>query len=108
MSHWVYLLVAITGLGVVTLLARGSFFLLPASVDLPPGIERALRYAPACALVAIIAPALLTRDGHLYASASNEQVWGVVAAALVFVKTRNMLAMMAVGMVVFTLLRLYA
>jgi branched-subunit amino acid transport protein len=35
-------------------------------------------------------------------------MWAVLAAAAVFAKTRNMMVMMAVGMAVFTVLRLYA
>jgi branched-subunit amino acid transport protein len=106
-SEAAYLSVAIAGLAAVTLIARGSFFALPASVRLPVRVERALRYAPACALMAVIAPALFSRDGRPYVSIGNDQMWGVLVATAVFVRTRSMIAMMVVGMAVFTALRLW-
>jgi len=77
-------------------------------VELPERIERGLRYAPACALTAIIAQSVFARQGEAYVSVHNNQIWALLAAALVFAKTRNMIAMMVVGMAVFTALRLWA
>lgn len=99
-------IVVIVGLGLITLVTRASFFLLPARIELPAPIERALRYAPACALMAIIAREVLAPRGAHRVNVDNEQLWGVVAAGAVFIWTRSMLAMMTVGMVVFTVLRL--
>lgn len=103
-----YMLAAIAGLTVVTVITRASFFMLPARIDLPERIERALRYAPACALTAIVAQGVLARDHRAYVAVDNNQMWALLAASIVFAKTRNMLAMMAVGMTVFTALRLWA
>jgi branched-subunit amino acid transport protein len=102
MNAW-YMLAAIAGLGGSTLLTRSSFFVLPASVRLPAAAERALRYAPACALAAIIAPSVLVHDGSV---AVNDRLVAAMLAAAVFARTRNMLVMMAVGMAAFTALRL--
>ena len=66
-DYW-YVLLAFAGLTVSTLLTRGSFFMLPASFKLPARIERALRYAPACALAAIITPEVLAKEGPIYLS----------------------------------------
>lgn len=107
-DSWPRMLIAFVGLGVTTVVTRGSFFMLPASLKLPQRVEQALRYAPACALTAIIVPGVLTRDQHLYLSWHNNELWAVLVAAAVFAKTRNMMVMMAAGMVAFTLLRLYA
>ena len=104
---WGHMLLAFAGLGVTTLVTRGSFFMLPASLRLPPLVERALRYAPACALAAIIAPDVLTNDGELVVGWHNNELWAALLATAVFAKTRNMLLMMAAGMTAFTLLRLY-
>lgn len=106
LHDWAYLVTAVAGLTVVTVLTRGSFFMLPASVSLPERVERALRYAPACALAAIVTPTVLTRDHHLYLAWDNYQLWAVLAATGVFLLRRNMLVMMVVGMAVFTALRL--
>jgi branched-subunit amino acid transport protein len=102
-----YMLIAIGGLTIVTFATRSSFFMLPPSVQLPPMLERALRYAPVCALTAIVAPAVFSRDHHPYLSWHNNQMWAVLAASLVYARTRSMLAMMCVGMAVFTALRLW-
>ena len=106
-NDWKYLLVVSVGMLGVTLATRGSFFLLPARFQLPPRIERALRYAPACALVAIIAPGIFTKTGGaLNLDLTNPRLWGVLAASAVFAWRRNMIVMMTVGMAVFTVLRL--
>lgn len=106
-GSWSHMLLAFAGLAATTVVTRGSFFMLPASLKLPPRVEQALRYAPACALTAIIAPDVLTRDRHLYLSWHNNELWAVLIAAAVFAKTRNMMVMMVAGMTAFTLLRLY-
>ena len=108
LHDWSYMLAAIAGLTLGTVVTRSSFFVLPARIQLPQRVERALRYAPACALAAIIAPGVLSHDKHVTIGWGNNQMWALIAASLVFAKTRNMLAMMVVGMGVFTALRLLA
>jgi branched-subunit amino acid transport protein len=100
-----YVLVAIAGLTFVTVLTRASFFMLPASVELPVRVERALKYAPACALAAIVAPGVLTDGGSIIVGWGNHEMWAVLAAVAVGIRVRNMLVMIAVGMAVFTVLR---
>jgi branched-subunit amino acid transport protein len=100
------MMIAFVGLACTTVVTRGSFFMLPARLQLPGRVERALRYAPACALMAIVAPDVLTRDGDFHLGWHSNELWAVVIAAAVFAKTRNMLVMMAVGMTAFTVLRL--
>lgn len=104
---WPYLLVAVAGLTAVTLLSRASFIVLPPTVRLPGVAERALRFAPACALAAIVAPNVLTDGGRIDIAVDNYEMWAVAAGTLLFLKWRNMLAMMGVGMAVFTALRLF-
>ena len=106
MGGTAYLIAATVGLTLVTIATRSSFFMLPARIELPAGVERALRYAPACALTAIIAQGVLARDQQPYVNVHNYEMWAIIAAAVVFAKTRNMVAMMVVGMAVFTALRL--
>lgn len=108
LHDWVYMVAAVAGLTVVTVLTRASFFMLPATVELPARIERALRYAPACALAAIIAPGVLARDGEVTIAWGNHHMWALGAAVAVGFKVRNMLVVIAVGMGVFTALRLFA
>lgn len=105
-SAWMFGLI-IAGLGLVTLATRASFYVLPASWQLPPRVERALRYAPACALAAIIVPEVLLQQGQITISLSNDKLMAVIAAGVFFAFKRDMLMMMGVGMVVYTLLRIY-
>jgi branched-subunit amino acid transport protein len=51
--------VAICGLTLVTIATRAGYLLIARHRGLPEWLERGLRYAPACALAAIIAPDLL-------------------------------------------------
>ena len=51
---------------------------------------------------------MLTRDHEVVIGWGNHQMWAVIAAAAVFARTRNMTAMMVVGMGLFTVLRLFA
>lgn len=101
-----YLLVAIFGVAFTAFAARSAFFFLPASVALPDRVTRALRHAPVCALTAIVAPSVFTQHGEVSIGLHNYRIWAVLVAAAVFVRTRNMLLMMAVGLAVYTALRL--
>ena len=102
-----YLVAAIVGMAFTTVLTRTSFSLLPARFTLPPLADRALRYAPACALVAIIAPAVFTRNGAAVWSLDNDRLWAVAAGTIVFIRTRSMLALIVSGLAAFTILRLW-
>lgn len=52
-------------LSLTTLLPRGSFIVLGNRVTLPGALQRALRYAPAAALAAIVVPDVLLVGGEL-------------------------------------------
>jgi len=49
-------------IALVTTLPRASFIVLGSRVPLPAGLQRALRYAPAAALAAVVAPDLLVAN----------------------------------------------
>jgi len=73
----------IAGMAVVTYLLRASFLLLPAGIETPPLLRRALPYVPAAILTAIWAPELLLHDGVLSLSPGNERLAaGLVAIAV--------------------------
>lgn len=94
-------------LTLATIITRSSLFLLGHAVKLPPKVVHALRYAPAAALAAIIAPDLLVQDGALNLSLLNPKLLGAIAAAIFFLSTRHLLGTLVVGMLVFSLLRVY-
>ncbi len=97
------------GLGLATVATRAGFLLVSPRIGLPAGVERALRYAPACALAAIIAPGIFVAEsGELDLSPGNGRLVGAVAAAVFYVWRRDMLLTIVVGMLAFTAMRLYA
>jgi branched-subunit amino acid transport protein len=91
---------------IATILTRSSFFLLGHAVKLPPKVQHALRYAPAAALAAIVAPDLLMSDGVLQLSWMNPKLMAGIGAAVFFLMTRRLLGTIVVGMALFTLLRI--
>ena len=73
----------IAGMALVTFALRASFLLLPASVETPDLLRRALRFVPAAILTAIWAPELLLENGVLSLSPHNEKLLaGMVAVAV--------------------------
>ena len=105
MSAWLIWL-AIVGLTAATFITRAGFLLLGDRVSLPGWLERALRYAPACALAAIVVPELVYAQGRLFLSFENFRLLAAVAAAAYFVFTRQLLGTILAGMAVYTVLRL--
>lgn len=101
-----YVIVAILGLTVVTVVTRG-FFLLPGrKMLLPLWALRGLRYAPLAALVAVIAPEILIRDGALVATWQDARVFAVLAASAYFGWRRGILGTIVTGTAVLLALKL--
>jgi branched-subunit amino acid transport protein len=99
---------AIGGVTLSGFVTRASFVVFGARLTLPPLVERALRFAPAAVLGAIVAPALLLHDGHADLNLGNYRLLAALLASLVMWRTRSMLGTIAAGMAALTLLRLYA
>jgi branched-subunit amino acid transport protein len=91
----------IAGLTIVTVITRNFFIALGDTLRLPERVLHALRYAPACALAALIAPEVLMAQGAL-APIMNPKLIAAVAALLVMLATRSMVWTMVAGMAVFT------
>lgn len=99
--------IVIAGMTAVTFLTRSGFLLLPERYALPPLLLRALRYAPACALVAIIVSDVLSRQSLGANPFDNPRLWGAAAGVLVFYRTRSMLVTIGAGMLVLTAVRFF-
>jgi len=99
---------AIVGIGLTGVVTRCSFLLLGERLRLPPLAERALKHAPAAALGAILAPALLLADGRLALGPDNHRLLAAIVAGLVMWKRHSILWTMAAGLAAFTALRLTA
>lgn len=107
MNPW-YITAIIIALALSTLITRGSFWFAGKHIHLPKRIQDALRFAPVCALAAIMAPDLLLNQGHIHLEWTNIKLMaGLLATAFYFWK-RNMLMTILVGMGAFTLLRVCA
>ena len=100
-----YIWTVIGLLTLATIITRGALFLLGHAVRLPPKLMHALRYAPAAALAAIVAPDLLLQGGALSLSWSNPKLMAGIVAAVFFLATRHLLGTLVVGMAAFSLLR---
>jgi branched-subunit amino acid transport protein len=74
-------------IGLMTVLPRASFILLGSRFSLPPKLEQALRYAPAAALAAIVAPDVLvvSREVQVF----NPKLAAAIAAAVIALYWRN-------------------
>jgi branched-subunit amino acid transport protein len=96
----------IIGLMLLTQLMRSSFLLFGDRFPLPERVQHGLRYAPVCALIALITPELFITQGALDLSISNPKLIAGIAAAAIILVTRSMIATIVLGMLVFTVFRL--
>jgi branched-subunit amino acid transport protein len=98
----------IGALVVATAATRSSFWLIGHHITIPKRVQDMLRYAPACALAAIIAPDLLIDGGgQLQLNLANWKLIAAIGATAYYLVRRNMLETIIVGMLLFTGLRLY-
>jgi branched-subunit amino acid transport protein len=98
---------AIIGVTLTALVTRLSFLVLGERARLPPRLESVLRYAPACALAAIVVPDLLMVGGQLELDWHNHRLVAGLCAAAVMLATRSILWTIVVGMGLFSALRLW-
>jgi branched-subunit amino acid transport protein len=98
----------IIGMTVVTALTRAFFLIGGHRTVLPQRVQRMLRYAPAAALAAVVVPDVLVTPGGLSFGLSNHEFYATLAGLAWFLLRRSMLGTIVIGMVAFTLLRLFA
>ena len=102
MTLWpseIYVYCAILLLTVCSVITRAGFMLFGDYVPLSDNVRRALRYAPAAALTAIVVPDLLPWKAGLGPVFDYKLVAGVLAV-LVFLRTRSAVLVIIVGMLV--------
>ena len=97
--------IAIVGMTLVTLLTRTLVLIFGDRLSLPERLQHGLRFAPACALAALIAPELLAYQGTVLVSMSNAKLVGGSIAIAVMLATRSMLATMTIGMAAYMTVR---
>jgi len=98
--------IVIGGLTLVTFATRSLFQVLGDRFTLPERVQHGLRYAPGCALAALIGPELFVVQGSLDLSLANPKLVAGIAAGVSMLATRSVVVTIGAGMAVFTLLRL--
>jgi len=104
MSETVYVGLAIALLFLCSILCRCGFMVFGDYLPLPDSVRRALRYAPAAALTAIIVPDILP-----WAAGEVPQLdyrfFAAIVATAVYLKTRQAVLVIVAGMATLWLLR---
>lgn len=103
MSEGLWLWLTLLAIGSTTIITRGSFILAGEKGRLPPALQRALRYAPAAALSALVMPDLLL-DGAGFDPFNPKLAAGLVVI-LVALRSRNPWLPFILGMATLLVLR---
>ncbi|GGX92050.1 AzlD domain-containing protein [Massilia dura] len=98
--------IVIVSLAIATAITRSGFWLVGHKVTIPKRVQEMLRYAPSCALAAIIAPDLLLDGGTIHLELANAKLIAGIASVAWFAWRRRMLETIVFGMLLFTALRL--
>lgn len=92
MTLWISVVVA----GIATYLIRFSFIAMFGKVEVPPLLERALRYVAPAVLAAIALPGLIVRDGGV--DVTNPYVPAAIVGGLAAYFTKSIGAAIVVGL----------
>jgi len=98
----------ILGAGIVTFALRLSFIALLGRVEVPPFLERALRFVPAAVLTAVVVPLLLFENGAPGISLGNERLLAGLVAVLICWRTRSVPLTLVGGMATLWMLQAVA
>jgi branched-subunit amino acid transport protein len=102
----------ILGLSVITVLSRGFFAISDRHFELPYWLERSLEYAPIAALLAVIAPEVLTLHGELIHHWLDARWMACLAGVLYYALLRqrgpSLLGVIVVGMLVYLPVHIWA
>lgn len=95
----------IAGMAAMTFLMRYSLFAWP-TLRFPPVVRQGLHYVPTSVLTAIVVPGMLLPDGQHWAlSLDNAYLLAGIVCIAISALTRNLLATIGGGLLVFFLLR---
>ena len=89
----------VIGMGIVTFGIRLVPIVLLGRIEIPPIVQRALRFVPPAVLSAIVVPELLYRDSQIDASLTNARLLAGLIAIIVAWRTKNALLTIGVGMI---------
>jgi branched-subunit amino acid transport protein len=88
----------IIGMMIATFLTRYPTMLLVSKIELPPQINRALKYVPIAVLSAIVAPLVLLQQGKLAISLDNSFFLAGIVSILVSWRSKNLILTIILGM----------
>jgi branched-subunit amino acid transport protein len=106
MNQTVYAVVAILGLGVITVLTRAFFMIPERELPMPGWLKQGLRYAPLAALAAVVAPEVVMTKGELIDTWKDARLFGAAAATAYYFWRRSILGTILSGTAVLLVLRL--
>ena len=95
--NWLLILM----MAVVTFAIRYTLFARANSIELPPKLEKALKFSAPCVLTAIWVPAILMPDGDLAIHLDNPYLLGGIIAIAVALWKKNILLTIVSSMVFF-------
>ena len=101
MMQWLWTVIAILGLVVITLVTRAFFMIPDKEVPMPEWLKRGLKYAPLAALAAVIVPELVMDQGALIDTLADARLPASVVAVLYFFWRRDIMGTIALGMLVY-------
>lgn len=92
------ILLTIIAIGIITFSIRLSFIVFFEHMDVPPKLQRALRFVPPAVFSAIIFPELFIRDSGLDISLNNPRLFAGVIAAFIAWRTKSVVLTILAGM----------
>ncbi len=100
-GHDVYLLVAVLGLVVLSVVCRSAFFLSDREWTMPTWLQAGLRYAPMAALAAVVLPEVLLQQGQWPTHLADARFVAAPLAALWAWWRKDMMGTIILGMAIF-------
>ncbi len=91
-------IVTIVGLALLSVLTRGFFLLPRRAVPLPSWFHQGLRFVPLAALVAILVPEVLMKDGVLITTFKDARLYAALAAAAYYYWRRGIFGTIVAGL----------
>ncbi|MBK8049065.1 MAG: AzlD domain-containing protein [Anaerolineales bacterium] len=95
----------VAGMMAVTFGVRYPVLALVSRVHLPEPVMAALKFIPPAVLTAIIVPAMVMPAGQIDISLTNAYLVAGIISAVIAWRTRNLLATIVLGMVIFLIWR---
>lgn len=98
----------IAGMALVTFGIRYPVLALLGRIEISASLMRALRFVPVAVLCALSAPMVFISEGDWFLSLQNPALTGSLVAGLIAWRTKHLLLTIAIGMLVFVVMRLFA